>query len=106
MVDALRKLNPRQQIKNPVMFIVAVGAIITTLASSAKSLRAALRVQFADHDLAVVHGVVRQLRRSDGRGARQGPGRQPPQDAHADAGPPPKDGREEKVTATDLKRVI
>ncbi|MCL4256587.1 MAG: HAD-IC family P-type ATPase, partial [Anaerolineae bacterium] len=29
--DAFRKLNPAQQIKNPVMFIVAVGAVLTTL---------------------------------------------------------------------------
>ncbi|MEZ4866783.1 MAG: potassium-transporting ATPase subunit KdpB [Caldilineaceae bacterium] len=30
LVDALRKLAPRQQIKNPVMFVVAVGALFTT----------------------------------------------------------------------------
>jgi len=29
-VDALRKLDPRQQIKNPVMLVVAVGALLTT----------------------------------------------------------------------------
>lgn len=30
-VDAFRKLAPRQQLKNPVMFVVAVGAMMTTL---------------------------------------------------------------------------
>ena len=30
-VDALRKLNPRAMMKNPVMFIVEVGSVLTTL---------------------------------------------------------------------------
>jgi K+-transporting ATPase ATPase B chain len=31
MVDALLKLNPRNQIRNPVMFVVFIGSILTTL---------------------------------------------------------------------------
>ena len=31
VVDAFRKLTPRQQARNPVMFVVAVGATLTTL---------------------------------------------------------------------------
>lgn len=31
MVDALRKMDPRLQAKNPVMFVVAVGASLTTI---------------------------------------------------------------------------
>ena len=31
MIDACRKLDPRHQIKNPVMFVVWVGSIVTTL---------------------------------------------------------------------------
>ncbi len=31
VLDAIRKLDPRQQVKNPVMFVVAVGALLTTL---------------------------------------------------------------------------
>ena len=31
LVDALRKLDPRQQFRNPVMFVVAVGALLTTV---------------------------------------------------------------------------
>ncbi|HWS02637.1 MAG TPA: potassium-transporting ATPase subunit B, partial [Gammaproteobacteria bacterium] len=30
MVDALRKLNPRQQLRNPVMFVVFIGSLFTT----------------------------------------------------------------------------
>lgn len=30
VIDALRKLNPRLQVKNPVMFVVFVGSILTT----------------------------------------------------------------------------
>lgn len=31
LLEALRKLNPRAQWRNPVMFVVYVGAIITTI---------------------------------------------------------------------------
>lgn len=31
LVDAFRKLDPRQQVKNPVMFVVLVGAVLTTI---------------------------------------------------------------------------
>ncbi|HQY93682.1 MAG: potassium-transporting ATPase subunit KdpB [Caldilinea sp.] len=31
LLDAVRKLDPRQQVKNPVMFVVAVGAVLTTI---------------------------------------------------------------------------
>jgi len=30
-VDALRKLNPRVQVRNPVMFIVEIGSALTTV---------------------------------------------------------------------------
>src|SRR5437879_3934964 len=31
MVDSLKKLDPRWQLKNPVMFVVEVGSVITTV---------------------------------------------------------------------------
>src|SRR6202047_2842636 len=31
VVDSFRKLNPRTMIKNPVMFVVEVGAVLTTI---------------------------------------------------------------------------
>src|SRR5262245_42723361 len=30
-VDSLRKLDPRHQLKNPVMFVVEVGSVLTTV---------------------------------------------------------------------------
>ena len=30
VIDAFRKLNPRTMIKNPVMFVVEVGALLTS----------------------------------------------------------------------------
>ena len=44
-------------------------------------------LQPADHPLALVHRPLRQLRRGDGRGARQGPGRCAAQDQDRDRGP-------------------
>ena len=43
--------------------------------SSSRGARRVRRVRLPDLPLALVHGAVRQLRRSDGRGARQGAGR-------------------------------
>ena len=31
LVDSLRKLTPQQQLKNPVMFVVYVGSLLTTI---------------------------------------------------------------------------
>ena len=31
IVDSFRKLTPRRQVRNPVMFVVYVGSILTTL---------------------------------------------------------------------------
>ncbi len=33
IIDAFRKFAPRQQVRNPVMFVVAVGAILTTIST-------------------------------------------------------------------------
>src|ERR1700754_793013 len=32
LLDSLRKLDPRVQVRNPVMFVVEIGAVITTIA--------------------------------------------------------------------------
>ena len=70
------KLNPVTLMKNPVMFVVEVGAAITTvfLIRDAVHGRAGYRVPIPDLAVALVHGPVRELRRSHGGGARQGPG--------------------------------
>ncbi len=72
------------------MFIVEVGALLTTLlcrAGAAGPGRSAGRLHRRHLGLAVVHRALRQLRRGDGRGPRQGPGRHPAQ------GAPRRDGQ-------------
>ena len=80
IVESFKKLNPVHMWKNPVMFVTEVGAALTTLdlffTKDSKSLRG------ADFALALVHGDLRQLRRSDGRRARQGPGGHAAQEPH------------------------
>lgn len=34
--DALRKFDPRTQVSNPVMFVVEVGAVLTTFSAAEK----------------------------------------------------------------------
>ena len=76
------KLNPVTLMKNPVMFVVEVGAALTTVFLVRDLVTGAGGIGFrlADLALALVHRAVRQLRRSDGGSARQGPGRHPAQD--------------------------
>ena len=94
-LDSFRKLDPRIQIKNPVMFIVEVGSLLTTIIFiqelAAGTGPAALHR--AGRLLAVVHGAVRQLRRGDGRRPRQGAGRHAPEDADRNRGEPADDRR-------------
>ena len=85
--DSFRKLDPRLMIKNPVMFVTMVGAVLTTVGIFTAAGRARLRR--ATRHLALVHGAVRQLCRSRGRRPRQSPGRQPAQGAQGHDGPAP-----------------
>jgi K+-transporting ATPase ATPase B chain len=86
--DALRKLDPRIQIRNPVMFVVLIGTIVTLAESIAHpgvfdwSITAwlALTVLFANFAEAVAEGrgkaqadALRRMR-SDTRARRLGPG--------------------------------
>ena len=66
--------------KNPVMFVVEVAASITTRDSCFDASQA-IRVRSADHALALVHGALRQLCGSHGRGPRQSAGRNAAQGA-------------------------
>ena len=82
--DALRKLDPRTLWRNPVMFIVEIGAVWSTvLAIIDPSWFAWLIVV-----LAVAHGDIRQPRRGGRRGPRQGTGRIAAKDEGAHHGPP------------------
>ena len=82
--DALRKLDPRTQLRNPVMFVVWVGSVLVTVSAVAQP----ERVRLADRDLAVVHRALRQPRRGRRRGPRQGAGRAPAPHPDRDRRPP------------------
>ncbi len=84
MLDSFAKLNPVHLLGNPVMLVVEIGAVITTVLFIDELIggRAESRgVHGGDLRLAVVHGPVRQLRRGHGRGPRQGAGQHPAQHA-------------------------
>ncbi len=71
MPDALRKLNPRTLWRNPVMFIVEIGAVVEHRPRDHRS----VVVRLADRRLAVADGDLRQPRRGRRRRPRQGAGR-------------------------------
>jgi K+-transporting ATPase ATPase B chain len=67
----LAKLDPRVQWRNPVMFVVYIGSILTTLLwlqSYQNPGKAPIRLYPGGRSLAVVHRVIRQLRRSMAEG--------------------------------------
>ena len=101
------KLNPRTMMKNPVMFVVEVGAVMTTILTVRDLATGAgvRRLHLPDLALAVVHGAVRQLRRSHGGGPRQGAGRHAAQDQDRNHGPPRAERRPRprSVAATLLR---
>ncbi len=80
LIDSFKKLDPRVQIRNPVMFVVELGALITTVTwliqlgggPIARRQRAAL-VHVHDRRMAVVDGRFRE----HGRGVRRGQGTRP-----------------------------
>ena len=90
--DSFVKLDPRQMARNPVMFVVEIGSVLTTILFFQK-LPSATRVRQRVHrprvGVAVVHRAVRQLRRGGGRGPGQGAGRHAAQDALGDRRPRP-----------------
>lgn len=67
VVESFKKLTPRTQIANPVMFLCWLGAILTTgifVASVMGFSNEAGSFCRLDCGLALVYGFVRQLRRS------------------------------------------
>ena len=73
-IDSIVKLNPRRMMKNPVMFLVEVGALLTTLLLFRDCRTRRLSLPDPDHVLALGHGALRELRRSGGRGTRESAG--------------------------------
>ena len=74
--ESFVKLNPMTVAKNPVMFVVEVGAALTTIFVVKDAFRWRWRhpVWHSNRVVAVVHGCVCELRRSNGRGAGEGSG--------------------------------
>ena len=92
LIDSVRKLHPRTQARNPVMFVVLVGSVLTTilfLRDVGDSTAAENVFSRARRPVPLVHRAVRQLRRGDGRGTGEGAGRDAAQDAGRDHGQPP-----------------
>ncbi len=83
--DSFVKLNPVTLMKNPVMFVVEIGAALLTIRRGQGFVmrhHPHFRLRVSNHDVALVHGAVCQFRRSHGRRARQGAGRHAAQGAH------------------------
>ena len=78
------KLKPSVQWRNPVMFVVYIGSIVTTLLFAAGPARPERWIRAGRGGVAVVHRAVRQFRRGAGRRPQQGPG-----GGHARAAPDP-----------------
>ena len=82
ILDSFVKLDPRHMMGNPVMFVVEIGSVITTVLLVRGG--SGISVQSADHVVAVVHGAVCQLCRGHGRRPRQGAGRHAAESALGD----------------------
>ncbi len=112
LLASLVKLDPRVQWRNPVMFVVEIGAVDhqRRLAQAgprrrpAGGRRRAGLVHLHRGDLAVADGGLRQPRRSARRGARQGPGRDAARDAHRDRRAPARRRREAGLGAAARRR--
>ena len=109
-IDSVYKLDPRVQLKQPGHVRGRRRRVITTVEFVRRPLRAGLGARSLLHRsgraLALVHRPLRQLRRGDGRGARQGPGRHPAPDAYRCPGEAacfPTDSTQ-IVSATELRR--
>ena len=96
VIDSFRKLTPARQVRNPVMFVVYVGSILTTLLwiqALVGTGEAPACVHLLGVGLALVHRALRQLRRGDGGGTRQGAGRLAAQGPARSRGQAPAAGR-------------
>ena len=69
LVDSMRKFDPRIQARNPVMFVVEVTALAVTIILVNNFISGHMTLVGFELQIslvAVVHGRVRELRRSDG----------------------------------------
>ena len=107
--QSLVMLRPDIQWKNPVMFTVEVGTVLTLIYTVAKMAghgqRRQLGLPAGPGLLAHRHAPVRQLRLGHRRGPRQGPGRRPAEDppGHARPAAAATDGTYEETVSTELE---
>ncbi len=84
-IRSFAMLDPRNMARNPVMFLVEVGWVLTTIIAvdsiGPRVRHGADRLPVDAGDPAALDRPLRQLRRGPGRGARQGPGAKPSRDA-------------------------
>ena len=118
MLDSFVKLDPRVQVKNPVMFVVWIGSILTSVLFVQAALgRGELpgRLHPGDLALVVVHSPLRKLRRGDsGRAGTRagrvastgtsGPGRPPARRAAPGRGAHRRSPRPPSQERCDLRR--
>lgn len=80
LTDAVKKLSPRAQWRNPVMFVVWAGSVLTTLLTLAmvtgQIAGSALFTGIISLWLWFIHRTVRQFCRSAGGRPQQSPGKQ------------------------------
>ena len=92
VVGAFTKLDPRYMMKNPVMFVVEIGFVISLVLSFAPGLlgdttpNARLQQYCVGHS--VRYGAVCKLCRISGGGARKSAGRQPEENKKRHTGAP------------------
>ena len=95
--QSLVMLRPDIQWKNPVMFVVEIGTVLTLVYTVAKMCGAAsaasLGYLLSLGLLAGGNAALRQLRFVDRRSPRQGPGRRPAEDPAGNPRPPPQGRR-------------
>ncbi len=82
IVDSFVKLDPRHMMGNPVMFVVEIGSVITTVLLFRGGEAFKFNLQITLWLWFTV--LVRQLRRGHGGGPRQSPGRHPAQSSLGD----------------------
>ena len=92
VIDSFKKLNPLHMVKNPVMFVCEVGALITTGGHHFQARKRNLRLCASNCDLALVYCPVCQFCRSRSRRARKSSSQCPAKNTHDDHRSPADSG--------------
>ena len=95
LVDSLKKLNPATQIRNPVMFVVLVGSVITFIEAIAHPGKFTWSITI----WLFLTVIFANFAEAHGGGPGQGAGRHAAQDALGDRGAAPERGRDRDAGA-------